>query len=308
MKLLTLSGTLLVVVTGCASTYNHYAEGTRYPVTYQSFPESATVSCNGVTKGYTPVTVFYDFDPTLMNAGDSLALTDCKAVWMSGVSVAYPRQVNISMNPKGSTLGAERPKGTAGLQKDMAFDYERKAAATREKNALETRQLEAARLKLEKARQEREAAALNHGYPGYGYPGHIQKYDYHKDRWDVFYGPHKVNGAHYSSFEILNYGYAKDTWNVYYLGQKMPAARGSSFEVLGPYYARDTWNIYAGERPIADVSRHTFEILGWGYAKDAWNVYYHGQKIEGANAMTFKVEGEGRASDIRHRYDQGKRL
>lgn len=51
----------VAAISGCASN--------QYSVTYASEPAGAQVYCNGVAKGYTPVTLYYTLDEETKNRG-----------------------------------------------------------------------------------------------------------------------------------------------------------------------------------------------------------------------------------------------
>ena len=279
-----------LVLTGCLAGNSSPSKPLRsagYAVTYQSFPESATVVCNGISKGQTPVTVRYHAPQNLME-DQMLTIDRCKAVWMSGAEQYYPETIPVDFSLKGSTIGVERPKNVPGLQQDMAFDHQQRVSALERKAQEEKLNLEKERLKLEKARQNQRLEDYFDHNPvkNNSDPKH---YPYSKTTFDVYYGTQKIEGANARSFEVLNHGYAKDVWGVYYLGRKIKEAHSHRFEVLAPNYAKDTWNVYYQNKVIDGANPSSFKVLGQGYAKDVWNVYYHAQKLEGANPATFKV-------------------
>lgn len=293
------------MLVGCLATENGtLLKSRKYPVTYHSFPESATVVCHGITKGQTPVTLLYAHDYQNAMTGDRLTLDRCKAVWMSGAEYLYPETTEINLEPIGSVIGADRPKNVPGLQQDMAFAHQQRVQASDRKAQEAALKLEKERLALEKSRQEHYLETqLNQKDP------HNETLlPYSKDTFNVYYGDRKVEGASASTFEILSHGYAKDAWSAYYQGRKIKDARGSSFEVIAPNYAQDTWNVYYRNHRIEEARRSSFKVLGLGYGKDVWNVYYRDQKVEGANPTTFKVERDGYGRDIHQRYLNGKAL
>lgn len=331
-KITTLSVVALISLTGCLSSRSHdyrqmHAENRShlmesveqlksdlterissqvqsYTVTYQSFPESATVVCNGVTKGMTPVVVYYPYDKENAKNGDSLTIDNCKAVWMSGAEKNYVNNIRIDTKLRHTTIGIERPKNIAGLQKDMAFDQQKKQELSKQRAERDALELEQEKLALERERQNQ---GNNHYYHDYSdrYPSSSA---YYKDTFTVYYNGQKVEGANASSFIELRYGYAKDTFNAYYRGRKIADARGNSFEVIAPNYAKDTWNVYYHDRIIKDATKSSFTALDSGYAKDTWNVYYQGMKIKEANASSFRVENNGYARDSFNRYYRGNKM
>lgn len=147
-----------VVLSGCLATKSANFPMARatsgYIVTYQSFPESATVVCDGITKGQTPVSVIYRYDSAEMDGNDQLSLDRCKAVWMSGAEQNYPDHVKMDLLMRMSTIGASRPQNVAGLQQDMAFDQQRKSAVNAQKLQEERLKLEREKLLLERDRRD----------------------------------------------------------------------------------------------------------------------------------------------------------
>ena len=97
----------LLVYSGCVS---------RYAITYNTDPESASLICNGVHYGYTPVTLYYD----LKNSDSMLEM--CEAVWMSGARSVYQIQWDTMMreNPDGFALTLQRPD-YPNLDEDVEF-------------------------------------------------------------------------------------------------------------------------------------------------------------------------------------------
>ncbi|WP_419570864.1 hypothetical protein [Rheinheimera sp.] len=96
-KSLVYMGTLLFLG-GCSS---------QYAVTYDSYPQGATLVCNGTNWGYTPVTLYYDKS---VKEKDYLNLGACSANWVSGVRKTYGI-VPVSQYPEGVRQTLQRPDG-----------------------------------------------------------------------------------------------------------------------------------------------------------------------------------------------------
>lgn len=93
--------------TGCAS---------KYPVTFDSYPQGATLVCNGTNWGYTPVTLYYEEE---VKKEHYLSLQSCSANWASGAKEFYG-QVPIQQFPNGVQQTLQRPD-TPGFQQDAEF-------------------------------------------------------------------------------------------------------------------------------------------------------------------------------------------
>ena len=92
---------------GCAS---------KYPVTFDSYPQGATLVCNGTNWGYTPRTLYYDEE---VKKEAYLSLRSCSANWSSGARESYGT-VPIYQFPDGVRLTLQRPD-VPGFQQDAEF-------------------------------------------------------------------------------------------------------------------------------------------------------------------------------------------
>lgn len=101
--------------------------GSQYAVTYATNPSGANVICNGVGKGLTPLTLYYDLKVLkkggwLDNNG-ILSAQPCKAVFISGYVDYFSNRWDIKKFPKGVQQTLTRPQGE-GYEQDMAFSLE----------------------------------------------------------------------------------------------------------------------------------------------------------------------------------------
>lgn len=102
----------------------------KYAVTYNTNPSGANVICNGVGKGLTPLTLYYDLkvgkkEGWLDNNG-ILSTQPCKAVFISGYVDYFSNKWDTKKFPDGVRQTLTRPQGE-GYAQDMAFsmEYER---------------------------------------------------------------------------------------------------------------------------------------------------------------------------------------
>lgn len=97
-----------VVSVGCSSQ--------QYPVTFDSYPQGATLVCNGTNWGYTPKTLYYDKE---VQKERYLSLQSCSANWSSGARESYG-QISIQHFPDGVRQTLQRPD-VPGFQQDAEF-------------------------------------------------------------------------------------------------------------------------------------------------------------------------------------------
>lgn len=88
-----------------------------YAITYNSNPTGASVVCNGVHKGYTPTTLYYQ--PKNSENG-TMRTISCTAQWISGVSKSYATEWDLNKFPNGVMQTLQRPHGN-GYEKDAQF-------------------------------------------------------------------------------------------------------------------------------------------------------------------------------------------
>lgn len=95
---------------GCAS---------KYAITYNSEPAGATVICNGINQGYTPVTLYYELNEN--NKKQKLLHTaPCTAIWSSGVKSVFCNTWDLNKFPDGVMQTLPRPTGE-GYSQDAEF-------------------------------------------------------------------------------------------------------------------------------------------------------------------------------------------
>ena len=110
------------ILCGCVS---------KYPITFDSYPQGATLIWNGRVLGYTPITVKVECNKNeLKNKGfylnnvifdDSNNEDGCYAYWISGAITNYTNEaIPIEQYPKGVVLTAMRPN-IDGFQQDAEF-------------------------------------------------------------------------------------------------------------------------------------------------------------------------------------------
>lgn len=92
---------------GCAS---------KYSVTFDSYPQGATLVCNGTNWGYTPKTLYYDKE---VKNQSYLSLSSCSANWSSGARKSYG-SVSVQKFPGGVRQTLQRPD-VPGFQQDADF-------------------------------------------------------------------------------------------------------------------------------------------------------------------------------------------
>ena len=98
------------ILTGC---------GGGYAITYNTYPTGADIVCNGISKGYSPVTLYYDF------TDNNYRTQPCKAVWISGAQNFYQNEWSeeVIRFPQGVMSTLQRPE-YPGLEKDMQFAFQ----------------------------------------------------------------------------------------------------------------------------------------------------------------------------------------
>ncbi len=102
---------VLHLVTGCVSN--------QYSVTYASDPSGAQLYCNGVAKGYTPVTLYYTLDKETKKNG-ILNTQPCGVKWVSGASGWSNTVFDLNQFPNGVITTTPRPD-VEGYSQDAEF-------------------------------------------------------------------------------------------------------------------------------------------------------------------------------------------
>jgi hypothetical protein len=131
-KVFTSGFILLVILSGCSS---------KYPVTFDSTPQGASIICNGTNWGYTPKTLYY----TPSKNSGNLNISQCSANWVSGVSRNYSTSFSMTQFPNGVRQTLQRPRGD-GYATDAQFalqvqnsNYQKRQAQAAEDSAYQQR-------------------------------------------------------------------------------------------------------------------------------------------------------------------------
>lgn len=95
----------------------------KYPITYNTNPVGANVVCAGISKGYSPITLYYDskeFEKT------NYRTQQCEAIWVSGARSYFSSEWNeaVRQYPEGVTQTLQRPTDYPNLEKDMEFAFQ----------------------------------------------------------------------------------------------------------------------------------------------------------------------------------------
>lgn len=93
-----------------------------YSITYNTNPIGAALICEGVPRGYTPLTLEYNKKKLKENPHTQ----ECEAFWMSGARAAFPTDWSevIKKYPKGVESTLQRPSDVPGLEQDMQFAFQ----------------------------------------------------------------------------------------------------------------------------------------------------------------------------------------
>ena len=101
---------MIIVLTGCASGYK---------ITYDTEPSAASIICNGIDHGYSPVTLNYNSDESNKRTG-TMRTAPCTAIWSSGVRKDFSTTWDLKKFPDGVTQTLQRPSGK-GYSQDANF-------------------------------------------------------------------------------------------------------------------------------------------------------------------------------------------
>ena len=97
VKAFQISMSLLLVslVSGCSS------GPPTYSVKYMAEPDGATIYCDGVSYGFAPATVKWQYSQAALDTGE-LRVGKCESVWVSGARASYDTTHNIRAMPYGA--------------------------------------------------------------------------------------------------------------------------------------------------------------------------------------------------------------
>lgn len=109
-KSIIISGLGILILSGCSS---------KYSITYNTNPEGASVVCQGVNKGYSPVRLYYTPDENQKKVG-SMRTVPCTAYWVSGAKKDFGNTWDLNKFPNGVMQTLQRPN-VEGYEKDAQF-------------------------------------------------------------------------------------------------------------------------------------------------------------------------------------------
>ena len=107
VKTILVSSLGILILSGCSS---------KYPITFDSNPQGASIECNKKHINYTPYTIYLNKEQYNVF---SQSMNECSAKWISGVKKDY-KNFSIKEFPEGITQTLERPNGD-GYEKDTQF-------------------------------------------------------------------------------------------------------------------------------------------------------------------------------------------
>lgn len=156
MKKLFICIAALLALGGCAS---------KYAVTFDSYPQGATLLCNGTNWGYTPVTLYYD---KAVKKQSSLSLGSCSANWTSGARKTYG-VVPVSQYPDGVRQTLQRPnEPNAHIDHSFALQVQQNKQMNQVLQNQSAMQAEQQRVKNEKQQEDNTQYLCNLGLLTYG--------------------------------------------------------------------------------------------------------------------------------------------
>jgi len=163
----------LIFVASTALTVSQSGYTARYPVQYDSIPQSALVTCGGVQQGYTPVNTSYGEEAI---KDGILRTAPCSATWVSGAQASFSTIFDTKSKPTGLKTTVNRPNDP-NISNDILFDsqrkqnetqaayqkqqYESQAAYQRQRDAAEAAQRDAAEASRRDEADKRSYAELN---------------------------------------------------------------------------------------------------------------------------------------------------
>jgi len=122
---------MVIALTGCASGYS---------ITYNTEPKGASIICNGINEGYSPVRLNYSPDENNKRMG-TMNTVPCTAVWSSGFRKNFSDTWDLNEFPNGVMQTLQRPNGE-GYSQDANFalqiqnmQYQRRQAEAAEEAA-----------------------------------------------------------------------------------------------------------------------------------------------------------------------------
>jgi len=93
--------------------------GRNYSITYNTEPTGASIICEGINEGYSPVTLYYTPDKKATKSG-SMKTKPCYAIWSSGARENFGTTWNLNKFPNGVIETATRERNS-GYSQDAEF-------------------------------------------------------------------------------------------------------------------------------------------------------------------------------------------
>ena len=125
-------GSIGIILSGCGAK--------QYSITYNTNPTGASVICQGINKGYSPLTLYYTPDEKQWDDGQMRTIS-CTANWISGARKTFGTTWDLKKFPDGVMRTLQRPSGD-GYSTDVQFalqvqnmKYQQRQAQAAEANA-----------------------------------------------------------------------------------------------------------------------------------------------------------------------------
>jgi len=104
-------GSVGIVLSGCGAK--------QYSITYNTNPTGASVVCQGINKGYSPLTLYYTPDEENWKS-EEMRTISCTANWVSGARKDFSDTWDLKKFPDGVRQTLQRPN-VEGYEKDAQF-------------------------------------------------------------------------------------------------------------------------------------------------------------------------------------------
>jgi len=118
-------GSIVMILSGCGAK--------QYSITYNTNPTGASIVCQGINKGYSPVTLYYTPDDKQWKYGEMRTIS-CTANWVSGARKNFTNTWDLKKFPDGVMQTLQRPNGE-GYSKDAQFALQVKNMKYQERQA-----------------------------------------------------------------------------------------------------------------------------------------------------------------------------
>ncbi|MBR9886432.1 MAG: hypothetical protein GYB20_01845 [Oceanospirillales bacterium] len=142
---------VLFLLGGCSS---------KYAVTFDSYPQGATLICDGTNWGYTPKTLYYD---NSVKKQRTLNLRACSANWVSGAREVYGI-IPVSLYPNGASQTLQRPNApNAYVDHSFSLQVQQNRKMTQVLQETRAIQAEQERVKQQKQQEDNTQYLCNLG-------------------------------------------------------------------------------------------------------------------------------------------------